>query len=75
MDLGLFKTETFHSDGLRPICSITLMDLGLFKIKSGFHERFKFNFHDILTSNIIHQTHQKKASDPEIQKNQKSQFS
>lgn len=75
MDLGLFKTETFHPDGLRPICTKTLMDLGLFKIKYVFYQRFVINFQDFLTSKPIHQTHQTKASDPEIQKNQNSQFS
>jgi len=30
MNLGLFKTEQFHADGLRPMYSRSLMDLGLF---------------------------------------------
>jgi len=42
--LGLFKFEKFHTNGLRPICSKPLMDLGLFKIKHGFFHRFRLTF-------------------------------
>ena len=51
------------------------MDLGPFKIKHGFYQGFSMKFQVLLTSKPIYRIHQKKASEPEIHENQKSQFS
>ena len=48
---------------------------GLFEIKHGFYKVYILRFSAILASKPTCQTHQKKASEPEIQQNKKSQFS